>query len=266
MLTVSGLTTSYGSTSAVLDGVDLTASDGEIVAVLGSNGAGKSTLLRAISGTLGMHRGTLRSGEITIDGERLHGRQPAAITRAGVVQAPEGRQIFGRMSVVDNLRAGGLVTPRDRRDDALERVFDLFPRLAERRTQRAGLLSGGEQQMLSIGRALMSEPRLLLLDEPSLGLAPRLIEQIADIITTINDQGTTVVLVEQNAAMALSVSDRAVVLEVGRVAMSGPARELSESDEIRRLYLGGHAETEEQAEGDAEQAAAQRRSLTRWSR
>ncbi|MGH3458660.1 ABC transporter ATP-binding protein [Aeromicrobium sp.] len=266
MLTVSGLTTSYGGSSRVLDEVDLTASDGEVVAVLGSNGAGKSTLLRAISGTLALHRGIIRSGEITIDGERIDGRPPATVMRTGVVQAPEGRQIFTRMSVEDNLRVGGITISRETRAAAMDRVFDLFPILAERRSQRGGLLSGGEQQMLAIGRALMSEPRLLLLDEPSLGLAPRLIEHIAEIITTINEQGTTVVLVEQNAAMALSVSNRAVVLEVGRVAMSGPSDELSESDEIRRLYLGGHAETEEQAEGDAEKAAAHRGSITKWSK
>src|SRR3954451_5280589 len=254
-----GITLSHGSTSAdgavgalldirdlrvayagvpALHGVTLAVPEGGIVAVLGNNGAGKTTLLRAISGTLRMHGGAVESGSIALGGGPLPGGA-ADIVRGGVVQVPEGRRVLADLTVEENLRAGGLsARGRRRRADARTRVYDLFPRLPERRTQRAGLLSGGEQQMLPIGRALMSEPRLLLLDEPSLGLAPQIVERIAEIVARINEQGTSVVLVEQNAAMALEIADRAYVLEVGRVALEGPARELAASDEVRARYLG----------------------------
>ena len=212
-------------------GVSLAVPDGAVVAVLGSNGAGKSTLLRAVSGTLRGRRGAITGGSIALAGRSLIGLDPADVARSGLVQVPEGRRIFGRLTVGENLRAGGMAA-RDKpaRERARAWVHELFPILAERARQRAGLLSGGEQQMLAIGRALMAGPRVLLLDEPSLGLAPRIVEQLGEVIREINRQGVTVVLVEQNAAMALAVADRAVVLEVGRVALAGSAAELAESD------------------------------------
>ena len=264
VLSIAGLVTGYGASHRVLDGVDLLVRPQSVVTVLGSNGAGKSTLLRAISGTLGLHGGTIESGEITFEGERIDKIDPAAIVKAGVVQAPEGRQVFTRMSVEENLRAGAHTIPKSEHAAARDRVFELFPRLADRRGQRAGLLSGGEQQMLAIGRALMSHPKLLLLDEPSLGLAPKLVQQIGQIVTEINEQGTAVVLVEQNATMAMRVAHHAVVLEVGSVALSGTVSEFEDSDEIARLYLGGHAESAEQAETEVRKAASVRHELSRW--
>jgi ABC-type branched-subunit amino acid transport system ATPase component len=238
LVDVRDLEVSYGGVRA-LHGLSLGVTAGEIVAVLGSNGAGKTTLLRAISGTLALQRGTIDGGSIEFDGKSLIGLDPADIVHTGVVQVPEGRHIFGDLTVEENLRAGAWGRrERHGRAEAYARVYDLFPRLEERRTQRAGLLSGGEQQMLAIGRALMSEPRLLLLDEPSLGLAPQLVQRIGETVQTINRQGTSVVLVEQNAAMALEVADRATVLEVGEVAVEGSAAELSGSDDVRERYLG----------------------------
>jgi ABC-type branched-subunit amino acid transport system ATPase component len=239
LLEVRDLSVSYAGAVRALQGVDMSVAPGSAVAVLGSNGAGKSTLLRAVSGTLGLQDGAITGGAITFDGRDLAGVEPALLVRMGIVQAPEGRRIFGDLTVEENLRAGA-TTVKDKaaRARARDRVFDLFPRLAERRTQRGALLSGGEQQMLAIGRALMSEPKLLLLDEPSLGLAPKLVEQIGEVVREINRQGTSVVLVEQNAAMALTVADRAFVLEVGRVTLQGSAEDLARSDEVRERYLG----------------------------
>ena len=229
---------SYGGVSA-LRGLSLSVPEGEIVAVLGSNGAGKTTLLRAVSGTLAMQGGTIDSGTVELKGRSLTGRDPAEIARAGVVQVPEGRRIFGELTVEENLRAGGFGRGRrEGRAEAFARVYELFPRLQERRTQQGGLLSGGEQQMLAIGRALMAEPKVLLLDEPSLGLAPQVVEQIGEIIQVINRQGTSIVLVEQNAAIALKIANRATLLEVGQVTLEGSSAELSESDEVRERYLG----------------------------
>jgi ABC-type branched-subunit amino acid transport system ATPase component len=237
LLDVRDLHVGYAGVRA-MHGVTLAVPEGRIVAVLGNNGAGKTTLLRAISGTLPMHRGAIERGSIAFAGNALSAG-PADIVRAGIVQVPEGRRVLADLTVEENLRAGGLSKRgRRRRADARARVYELFPRLQERRSQRAGLLSGGEQQMLAIGRALMSEPRLLLLDEPSLGLAPQVVERIAEIIKKINEQGTSVVLVEQNAAMALAIAHRAYVLEVGRVALEGSASELAASDEVRAKYLG----------------------------
>jgi ABC-type branched-subunit amino acid transport system ATPase component len=238
LLDVADLNVSYAGVRA-LHGVTLAVPEGAIVAVLGNNGAGKTTLLRAISGTLRMHRGAIERGSVRFGGRTLSGLEPAEIVRAGVVQVPEGRRVFADLTVEENLRAGGLsASGRARRAEARTRIYELFPRLHERRTQRAGLLSGGEQQMLGIGRALMSEPRVLMLDEPSLGLAPQVIDQIAEFVIKINEQGTAVVLVEQNAAMAFEVAHRAYVLEVGHVALEGAARDLARSDEVRHRYLG----------------------------
>ncbi len=267
MLSVRGLSVRYGRSVQALQDVDLDVAREGVVAVLGANGAGKSTLLRAVSGTLRLHRGAITGGTISLDGNRIDRLEPAEIVARGLVGVPEGRQIFSRMTVEENLRAGGLgARSAERRAAARRRVQDLFPVLGDRASQRAGLLSGGEQQMLAIGRALMSSPRVLLLDEPSLGLAPKLVVQIGRIIREIHQQGTAVVLVEQNATMALQVADSAVVLEVGRIAVTGSAAELAASDDVQHLYLGGHAESDEQAESETAAARAQdRRQLSRWT-
>ena len=238
-LEVRDLHVSYAGAVSALHGVGMDVPGGSVVAVLGSNGAGKSTLLRAISGTLALEDGGIEGGAIRFEGRDLRGLDPAEIVRLGIVQVPEGRRIFGELTVEENLRAGAL-TVRDRgvRQRARERVYELFPRLEERQRQRGSLLSGGEQQMLAIGRALMSEPKVLLLDEPSLGLAPQVVEKIGEVIGEINQQGTSVILVEQNAAMALEVADEAYVLEVGRVTTHGPAAELAATTEIQERYLG----------------------------
>jgi ABC-type branched-subunit amino acid transport system ATPase component len=239
LLGVHDLSVTYAGAVQALRGVSLEVPERAIVAVLGNNGAGKSTLLRAVSGTLASQRGAVTGGAIELAGRSLLGRDPAQITRSGVVQVPEGRRIFGHLTVAENLRAGGLAAPdKGARERARMWVHELFPVLAERAGQRAGLLSGGEQQMLAIGRALMAGPRVLLLDEPSLGLAPRIVAQIGEVIGEINRQGVTVVLVEQNAAMALAVADRAVVLEVGSVSLAGTARELADDPQVRDRYLG----------------------------
>ncbi|ACY98703.1 MULTISPECIES: ABC transporter ATP-binding protein [Thermomonospora] len=248
-LAIGGLSVSYGKAVQALREVSLVVPEGAVTAVLGANGAGKSTLLRAISGTLSFHRGAIEAGEITLGGRRLDGLHPAAVVAAGVVQVPEGRRIFGRLTVEENLRAGALGA-RDRSGTAAarKRVLELFPVLAERAKQRAGLLSGGEQQMLAMGRALMARPKVLLLDEPTLGLAPLMAERIGETIAEINRQGTSVLLIEQNAALALRLAHTAYVLEVGRVTLSGPADELAASDEVRRRYLGVGGEEELQPE------------------
>ncbi|MEU6820254.1 ABC transporter ATP-binding protein [Streptomyces atriruber] len=242
----------YGPVRA-LRRVSIDLPDGAVVTVLGGNGAGKSTLLRAISRTLSFQGGTLTSGSVHFDGRRIDGLSADRVVAAGISQVPEGRKVFARMTVTDNLRAGalGATGSRAAKADALRRVHDLFPVLAERGAQRAGLLSGGEQQMLAVGRALMASPRLLLLDEPSLGLAPLMAARIADTIREINAQGTSVLLVEQNAALALRLASTAYVLDVGEVALAGPADELAASDEVRRRYLGV---VDEDAAADATQS------------
>ena len=223
----------YGNIHA-LKGISLSVDEGEIVTLIGSNGAGKSTTLRAISGLL-----RPRTGQIRFRGERIDGHRPDAIVSLGICQSPEGRRVFPRMSVQENLEMGAFHRKRDPRiTDDFERVFVLFPRLKERRSQLAGTLSGGEQQMLAIGRALMAAPRVLLLDEPSMGLAPILVEQIFEIIKEINAQGSTILLVEQNAMMALSVANRGYVLETGKVILEESAAELLENREVQRAYLG----------------------------
>ena len=243
-LEVNDLSVSYAGAVSALRRVNMFVPKGSVVAVLGSNGAGKSTLLRAISGTLPLEGGAIERGSVRFEGRDTNGLDPAAIVRAGIVQVPEGRRIFGELTVEENLRAGSLsVSDKEARKRAKRRVFDLFPRLEERAGQRGVLLSGGEQQMLAIGRALMSEPKLLLLDEPSLGLAPQIVERIGEVIREINEQGTSVILVEQNAAMALEVADVAYVLEVGSVTVHGRAAELAATSEIQERYLGVGAST-----------------------
>ncbi|MFJ8810961.1 ABC transporter ATP-binding protein [Streptomyces sp. NPDC102490] len=248
-LHVESLDVTYGRALSALRSVSLTVPHGAVVALLGANGAGKTTLLRAVSGTLRLHRGTITAGRVRYGDTALDGRDPVAAVRAGVVQVPEGRRVFAGLTVDENLRAGGLGLNRRapaQVREARERVFTLFPRLAERTRQAAGLLSGGEQQMLAIGRALMAAPRLLLLDEPSLGLAPMMVDRIAEVVREINTQGTAVLLVEQNAGMALSLAGQAHVLEVGEIRLSGAAADLARTDAVRRLYLG---ETTDGADG-----------------
>jgi branched-chain amino acid transport system ATP-binding protein len=238
VLDVSDLRVSYAGAVKALRGVSLSVPEGSVTAVLGNNGAGKSTLLRALSGTLAAQNGAITSGSISFGGRALS-QDAAAIARGGLVQVPEGRRVFSNLTVEENLRAGGLAAPdKAAREQARAWVDELFPILRERATQRAGLLSGGEQQMLAIGRALMASPKVLLLDEPSLGLAPKIVERVAEVIQEINARGVTVVLVEQNAAMALSVADHALVLEVGEVALQGTAAELAESEAVKERYLG----------------------------
>jgi branched-chain amino acid transport system ATP-binding protein len=264
ILEVRDLAVTYGGAVQALKGISLSVEQGAVVALLGSNGAGKTTLLRTLSGTLRLHRGRVEAGDVRYQGESLKGRDPARCVASGLVQVPEGRRIFTRLTVEENLRAGGLGV-RDRSDRAADyqRIYDMFPVLSERRTQRGGLLSGGEQQMLAIGRGLMSHPQLLLLDEPSLGLAPRIIGQIGEVIREINRQGTSVLLVEQNATMALGVADQAFVLDVGTVSLSGSAAELSRSDAVQRLYLGHGADGGD--EKTARPMATNAKTLTRWT-
>jgi len=232
MLEVQDLHVYYGEIHA-LKGVTLEVRQGEIVALLGNNGAGKTTTLKSVSGLLAP-----RQGALSLEGKPLHGVPPHDIVARGIAHVPEGRRIFNRLTVRENLMMGAyLRTDADVARD-LERVFALFPRLQERVVQIAGTLSGGEQQMLAIGRALMASPRLLLLDEPSMGLAPVLVEQIFQTIADINRQGMTMLLVEQNAAMALAIAHRGYVLETGTIALAGTAAELAENPDVRRAYLG----------------------------
>jgi branched-chain amino acid transport system ATP-binding protein len=267
MLTVEDLHVTYGGAVRALRGVSLSVPSGKVAALLGSNGAGKSTLLRCVSGTLRLHRGAVNNGTVLLDEGSLLKRDAAAIVKSGVVQVPEGRRIFGRLTVEENLRAGALGNGnRSARGRLQKMVYEMFPVLADRRHGRAGLLSGGEQQMLAIGRALMAEPKLLLLDEPSLGLAPKIIGQIGRVIKEINSTGVGVLLVEQNAAMALDVADVAYVLDLGTVSLSGPATELAQTDAVQRLYLGETTTSDSGAAApQAEPAGVAPHGLTRWT-
>jgi branched-chain amino acid transport system ATP-binding protein len=234
LLELDDVHTYYGTIHA-LRGISVSVEEGEIVTLIGANGAGKSTTLRTISGLL-----RPRQGSITLGGKRIDQLRPHQIVELGVSQSPEGRRVFARMSVRENLEMGAF----SRRDKArvvedFERVYTLFPRLRERDSQKAGTLSGGEQQMLAIGRALMAAPKVLLLDEPSMGLAPILVEQIFDIIKTINASGTTVLLVEQNALMALGIAHRGYILQTGEIVLSDAAERLAANPEVKRAYLGG---------------------------
>ena len=242
-LEVANLEVVYNDVVLVLRGVSLRVRPGEIVALLGANGAGKTTLLRAITGLLPVHRGRITKGHVALAGRDITNDDPARRVRAGLAQVMEGRRIFAELTVEENLRTGAY-TNRAGLAESRDRVLDLFPVLQQRRRQVAGYLSGGEQQMLAMGRALMSSPRLLLLDEPSLGLAPRLVEQIRDIVVDINGQGTSVLLVEQNATMALAIAGYGLVLEQGRVVRSGPGDELLADRNIREFYLGMSAASE----------------------
>ncbi len=237
MLAVKNLEVVYNDVVLVLRGVSLQVPRGQIVALLGANGAGKTTLLRALSGLLDVHDGAITKGEIVIDDVPIHRATPPKIVAAGLGQVLEGRRVFTEFTVEENLRVGGH-TRKGNLNDAIAEVYDLFPVLAERRRNIAGYLSGGEQQMLAMGRALVARPSYLLLDEPSLGLAPRIVQQIKDIVVEINRRGTTVLLVEQNATMALSIAHHGYVLEHGKMVMDKPAAELLQDDDIRDFYLG----------------------------
>jgi branched-chain amino acid transport system ATP-binding protein len=232
LLAVQGLRAGYGETE-VLRGIDLDVGRGEIVAVLGANGVGKSTLNRAVSGVLQPRAGTIR-----FDGHAIDCERPKAIVARGLIHVPEGRHIFANLTVRENLDLGSYRRAAERRTQNRERVFALFPRLAERQSQRAGTLSGGEQQMLAIGRGLMAEPRLIILDEPSLGLSPRLVEELFALIARIHAEGVAILLVEQNLVQSLEVADRAYILAEGQFVMSGTAAEIGANPDLKRAYLG----------------------------
>ena len=233
VLTINDIHTYYGAIHA-LKGVSLRVGATEIVTLIGANGAGKSTTLRSINGL-----NNPRQGTITFRGDDITNASPHSIVKNGIAQSPEGRRLFPRMSVTENLEMGAFQrTDKENFKEDMDRVFELFPRLYERRAQKAGTMSGGEQQMCAIGRALMARPKLLLLDEPSMGLAPIFVEKIFEIVIEINQQGTPVLLVEQNALMALDIASRGYVLETGRVALEGPAKELRVNEQVRKTYLG----------------------------
>ena len=233
MLEVNDINVYYGAIHAI-KGVSFEVNEGEIVTLIGANGAGKSTILKTVSGLL--HSNT---GSITFQGENIGGMAPHKLVGKGLAQVPEGRAVFLRMTVEENLEMGAYTRPNSEISPHLERVFDQFPRLKERRKQIAGTLSGGEQQMLAMGRALMSSPRLMMLDEPSMGLAPILVDQIFEIIQTLHKNGTTILLVEQNARMALSVADRGYVLETGKLVSTGTGAQLLKDESVKKAYLGG---------------------------
>jgi branched-chain amino acid transport system ATP-binding protein len=237
VLVIDNVEVVYDDVLLALRGVSFEVPQGAIVALLGANGAGKTTALRACTGLLPLHRGAVRAGTISLDGKRIDRLGAPEIVRAGIAQVMEGRQVFAELTVEENLRVGSY-SNRSGVQERLRAMFELFPVLGERRTQSAGYLSGGEQQMLAIARALMSEPRYLLLDEPSLGLAPRIVEQIRDLIVRLNEDGMSILLVEQNAAMALSVADHGYVMETGRIALDKPAAALRADDAVREFYLG----------------------------
>ena len=234
MLNIQSLHVSYGAIHA-LKGISISLSEGEIVALIGANGAGKSTTLNAISGILKPD-----SGEVIFDNEEITQATTVEIVQKGIIQVPEGRKIFARMTVKENLEMGGYsLSNKDKLRENISRVFEIFPRLKERRKQLGGTLSGGEQQMLAMGRGLMADPRLLLLDEPSMGLAPLLVEQIFNTIARIKNEGVSILLVEQNAQMALAISDHAYVLETGKVVLEGSSDSLMENKMVKQAYLGG---------------------------
>ena len=233
LLEVENIHVYYGAIHAI-KGVSFQVNEGEIVTLIGANGAGKTTTLDTVSGLL-----RSKSGDIRFNGQSISHMPDHKVVSEGLALVPEGRRVFSQMTVQENLEMGAFTQPNSSVEPHLKRVYEQFPRLEERKNQIAGTLSGGEQQMLAMGRALMSQPRLLMLDEPSMGLAPILVEQIFDIIRQLHEAGTTILLVEQNAQMALSVADRAYVLETGRITLSGTGKELAASPEVKKAYLGG---------------------------
>lgn len=262
MLVLQDIAVTYQSTIPAVQGISLEVPDKTVVALLGANGAGKTTIIRTISGLLSLHKASIARGSVLFDGERIDRLNATQIVQRGIAQVLEGRRLFADLTVEENLRSGAIAS-RDhaaaRR--AYERVMTLFPVLRERRASHAGYLSGGEQQMLAIGRALMASPKLLLLDEPSLGLAPFMVQQIREIITEINAGGTAILLVEQNAQMALSVAHYGYVLETGKVALAQPAGELLQDESVRKFYLGLH----EGGERSNMSTIRQRRPERKWA-
>ncbi len=260
MLQLQDVAVTYHNVVPAVQGVSLEVPDKQIVALLGANGAGKSTILRAISGLLDFHHASLARGTITFDGERLNHLNATQIIRRGIAQVLEGRRLFADLTVDENLRAGAIAHGDAKAErESYERVMDLFPVLRDRRNAPAGYLSGGEQQMLAIGRGLMSNPKLLLLDEPSLGLAPLMVQKIRDIIAHINAEGTAVLLVEQNAQMALSIAHHGYVLETGKVVLDQPAAQLLQDESVRKFYLGLHEGGDHAAPGRGQLRRVERR-------
>ena len=263
MLTVENLEVVYNDVVLVLRGISLEVPDGQVVALLGANGAGKTTTLRAITGLLDVHEGDVTKGEITFNGNVITSALPSKIVKKGVSQVMEGRRVFAEMTVDDNLRAGAYVNAnRSAFSSSYDRVMALFPRLKERRSAVAGYLSGGEQQMLAIGRALMQDPKLLILDEPSLGLAPLLVQEVRDIIVGINEQGTSVLLIEQNANMALSIAHHGYIMENGKMVMDGDPANLLKDEDVKEFYLGLHAGGEKRSFRDVKHYKRRKRWLS----
>ena len=263
MLKVSNLEVVYNDVVLVLRGLSLEVPDGQIVALLGANGAGKTTTIRAITGLLDVHEGDITKGKIEFNGDRIDKKDPSAIVRSGITQVMEGRRVFAEMTVDENLRTGAYTNKSKTSVDAsFDRVMDLFPVLKERRKATAGYLSGGEQQMLAMGRALMADPKLMILDEPSLGLAPMLVQQIRDIIVDINKQGTSVLLIEQNANMALSIASHGYIMETGKMVMDGASEKLLKDEDVQEFYLGLHAEGEKKSFRDVKHYKRRKRWLS----
>ena len=262
MLEIANLEVVYNDVVLVLRGLSLEVRDGQIVALLGANGAGKTTTLRAITGLLDIHEGDITKGSIVFDGEKVHEAEASNIVRAGIAQVMEGRRVFAEMTVDENLRTGLTNSSAADVKQSYTRVMELFPPLQSRRKDAAGYLSGGEQQMLAIGRALMADPKLLILDEPSLGLAPMLVQRIRDIIADINEQGTSVLLIEQNAVMALSIADYGYIMETGKVVMEGDPQKLLADEDVQEFYLGLHGEGERKSFHDVKHYKRRKRWLS----
>jgi branched-chain amino acid transport system ATP-binding protein len=263
MLEVANLEVVYNDVVLVLRGLSIEVRDGQIVALLGANGAGKTTCLRAITGLLDIHEGDVTKGSVAWNGERVDGKDASSIVKAGISQVMEGRRVFAEMSIDDNLRTGSVTNKSSAGvKDAYDRVMDMFPSLAKRRKDSAGYLSGGEQQMLAIGRALMANPKLMILDEPSLGLAPMLVQQIRDIIVEIKEQGTSVLLIEQNARMALSIADYGYIMETGKVVMDGDPSKLLGDEDVQEFYLGLHGEGDRKSFKDVKHYKRRKRWLS----
>ena len=263
MLEVANLEVVYNDVVLVLRGLSIEVRKGQIVALLGANGAGKTTCLRAITGLLDIHEGDVTKGHINWGDQRIDKKDASYIVKAGISQVMEGRRVFAEMSIDDNLRTGSVTNKSSASvKEAYERVMDMFPSLAKRRKDTAGYLSGGEQQMLAIGRALMANPKLLILDEPSLGLAPMLVQQIRDIIVEINQQGTDVLLIEQNARMALSIANYGYIMETGKVVMDGDPSKLLGDEDVQEFYLGLHGEGERKSFKDVKHYKRRKRWLS----
>jgi branched-chain amino acid transport system ATP-binding protein len=263
MLEVANLEVVYNDVVLVLRGLSIEVRDGQIVALLGANGAGKTTCLRAITGLLDLHEGDVTKGHITWDDERVDKKEASYIVKAGISQVMEGRRVFAEMSIDDNLKTGSVTNKSSASvKEAYERVMEMFPSLAKRRKDTAGYLSGGEQQMLAIGRAMMANPKLLILDEPSLGLAPMLVQQIRDVIVEINQQGTSVLLIEQNARMALSIADYGYIMETGKVVMDGDPSKLLGDEDVQEFYLGLHGEGDRKSFKDVKHYKRRKRWLS----